>query len=162
MWKSRGTCARPSATSDGGVLRVLLDTNQLVSSLLSTEGLQARLVDGWRRRDFILCLAPKQLEEITDVLARPKIAKKYRISSEERHALLELLRTDAILLPEAPAPGVCRDPVDDAILGCAAAGSVDHLVTGDGDLLELCRYQGVTIVTAREFLTVMASEGNSL
>jgi putative PIN family toxin of toxin-antitoxin system len=138
------------------VLRVLLDTNQLVSSLLSTQGPQARLVDAWRRRDFILCLAPKQLDEVSDVLARPKIAKKYRISSEDRQAFLELLRTDALLLPEASAPGICSDPDDDAILGCAAGGAVDYLVTGDGDLLEVGRYKGVRIVTGREFLTVLS------
>ena len=134
-----------------------MDTNQLVSSLLSTKGLQARLIDGWRRRDFILCLAPTQLEEIDDVLARSKIAKKYRILSEDRQAFVELLRTDALLLPEAPTPGVCPDPDDDAILGCAAAGSVDYLVTGEGDLLGIGRYQSVRIVTGRDFLTVLSS-----
>jgi putative PIN family toxin of toxin-antitoxin system len=139
------------------VLRVLLDTNQLVSSLLSTQGLQAQLVDGWRRRDFVLCLAPKQLQEIGDVLARPKIVKRYRISSEDRQAFMELLRAEALLLPEARAPGVCSDPDDDAILGCAAGGAVDYLVTGDGDLLEVGRYEGVRIVTGREFLTVLSS-----
>lgn len=139
------------------MLRVLLDTNQLVSSLLSTEGLQARLIDGWRNRDFLLCLAPKQLEEVASVLARAKIAKKYRISSEDRDAFLELLRADAILLPEALAPGVCRDPDDDGILGCAAAGSVDYLVTGNRDLLEVGRHEGVRIITGREFLAVLSA-----
>ncbi|HSF15134.1 MAG TPA: putative toxin-antitoxin system toxin component, PIN family [Vicinamibacteria bacterium] len=139
------------------MLRVLLHTNQLVNSLLSTQGPQARLVDAWRRRDFILCLAPKQLDEVSDVLARPKIAKKYRTPSGERQAFLELLRTNALLFPEAPAPGVCPDPDDDAILGCASGGAVDYLVTEDGDLLEVARYDGVRMVTEREFLTVLLS-----
>jgi putative PIN family toxin of toxin-antitoxin system len=139
------------------VLRVLLDTNQLVSSLLSTQGHQSRLIDAWRRRDFILFLAARQLDEIVDVLARPKIAKKYPIAAEDRDAFIALLRTEAILLPDAPAAGACRDPDDDGILGCAAAGGVDYFVTGDGDLLRVGRYRGVTIITATEFLALLSS-----
>jgi predicted nucleic acid-binding protein len=74
---------------------------------------------------------------------------------------VELLRTDVILLPEAPAVGVCRDPTDDSILACAAAGSVEYLVTGDADLLDVGRYQSVVIVNAREFLALLSSRGRA-
>ena len=56
----------------------LVDTNQLVSSLLSAHGHQGQLVDAWRRRAFVLLLAPGQIDEVSGVLARPKVAKKYR------------------------------------------------------------------------------------
>ena len=138
------------------MLRVLLDTNQLVSSLLSTGGLQGRLIDAWRRRAFALLMTPGQLEEVAEVLNRPKIARKYPISAADRRAFLELLRSEAILLPDEPAPGVCRDPDDDYLLGCAAAGNVEYLVTGDSDLLTVGRYQGVSIVDARQFLDLLA------
>ncbi|HEY7820050.1 MAG TPA: PIN domain-containing protein, partial [Vicinamibacteria bacterium] len=72
------------------MLKVLLDTNQLVSSLLSTRGRQAQLLDAWKQRKFILVLAPKQMDEISDVLLRPKIAKKYPISGSDREAFLEV------------------------------------------------------------------------
>src|SRR5712692_9134532 len=62
-----------------GVNNALLDTNQLVSSLLSAHGPQGQLVDAWRRRDFVLFLAPGQIDVVANVLARPKITKKYRI-----------------------------------------------------------------------------------
>ena len=55
-----------------------------------------------------------------------------------------------------PAPGVCRDPDDDYLLGCAVAGAADYLVTGDEDLLAVGRYQGLAIVTAREFLAILS------
>jgi len=45
------------------VLSALLDTNQLVSSLLSAHGLQSQLVDAWRRRAFVLFLAPGQIDD---------------------------------------------------------------------------------------------------
>lgn len=126
-----------------------MDTNQLVSSLLSTPGLQRQFIDAWRRRAFVLLLAPGQVQEVAEVLSRPKIAKKYRIVRADRDALLDLLRAEALLLSEE------RD--DDYLLGCAAAGGVNYLVTGDEDLLAIGRYRDVAIVDARTFLTVLSS-----
>lgn len=137
------------------MLRAVLDTNQLVSSLLSTQGLQAQLIDAWRRRAYVLLLAPGQIDEVGEVLARPKVARKYPVSPGDRGAFLDLLRAEAILLPDAPAPAVCRDPDDDYVLGCAMAGAADYLVTGDADLLSLGKYKGVSIAEAREFLSVV-------
>ena len=139
------------------MVKALLDTNQLVSSLLSPHGPQAQLIDAWRQRAFILGMVPGQVEEVAEVLSRPKIAKKYRIAPADRHALLELLRSEAIRLPIEPAPGVCRDPDDGYLLGCAAAGGVAYLVTGDADLLSVGQYREVAIVDARHFLALLAA-----
>jgi putative PIN family toxin of toxin-antitoxin system len=135
----------------------VLDVNQLVSSLLSTRGLQRQLIDAWRQRAFLLLLAPGQIDEVAEILARPKIRKKYRILPEDREAFQQLLRADALLLPLAAAPKVCRDPDDDYLLGCAAAGNANYLVTGDQDLLVIGSYRGVAIVTAREFLALLST-----
>jgi putative PIN family toxin of toxin-antitoxin system len=139
------------------VVRVLLDTNQLVSSLLSSRGLQSGLIDAWRRRDFVLVLAPAQIEEVEEVLSRPKIARKYAIPAADREAFLELLRTEAVPLASAARPNVCRDPDDDFLLGCAAAGGADYLVTGDEDLLTIRTFRGVAVVSARIFLSMLPS-----
>ncbi|HEV8307881.1 MAG TPA: putative toxin-antitoxin system toxin component, PIN family [Methylomirabilota bacterium] len=136
---------------------MLLDTNQLISSLVSTRGPQRELVDAWRRRAFLLLLTAEQLEEVREVLGRPKIARKYRISPADRQAFLDLLRAEVILLPDEPAPGVCRDPDDDHLLGCAAAGGVEYLVTGDRDLLSVRRFRETSIVDARAFLGLLST-----
>ena len=136
--------------------KVVLDTNQFVSSLLSTHGPQRRLIDAWRQRAFLLLLAPGQIDEVAAVLSRPKIRKKYPIAPRDRDAFLQLLRVDALLLPHIEAPRVCRDPDDDYLLGCAAAGGVDYLVTGDDDLLTVGRYREVSILRAREFLALLS------
>ena len=137
--------------------KVVLHTNQLVSSLLSTQGLQRQLIDAWRRRDFLLLIASGQIEEVADVLARPKIRKKYPIPPSDQKALLQLLRQDGLLLPHAPRAGVCRDPDDDYLLACAAAGAADYVVTGDEDLLAVGSYRGVAILSAREFLATLST-----
>ena len=48
----------------------------------------------------------------------------------------------------------CRDPHDDKYLACAADGDADYIVSGDRDLLDLKRFIGIPIVTARQFLTI--------
>ncbi|KRT73515.1 MAG: hypothetical protein XU13_C0013G0024 [Candidatus Rokubacteria bacterium CSP1-6] len=138
------------------MLKVVLDTNQLVSSLLSTRGLQRQLIDAWRQRAFLLLLVPGQIDELAEILSRPKIKKRYRIDPRDREAFLQLFRLDTVLLPHMTAPGVCRDPDDDYLLGCAAAGRADYLVTGDEDLLSIGRYRDVTILSARDFLAIIA------
>ena len=141
------------------MLRVLLNTNQLVSSLLTKVGLQRQLVDLWRERAFLLLLGPEQAEEVGEVLGRRKIARKYRIPAADRAAFVDLLRTEAVILPSASPAGVCRDDADDdRLLGCAAAAGVEYLVTGDADLLTVGRFKQTVIVDARAFLALLAEE----
>jgi hypothetical protein len=51
-------------------------------------------------------MVPGQVEEVAEVLSRPKIARKYRILAADRQALLQLLRNEAILLPVEQVPGL--------------------------------------------------------
>jgi hypothetical protein len=80
-----------------------------------------------------------------------------RIEPGDREAFIRLLNIEAIVLPHAPAPQVCRDPDDDYLLGCAALGGAHYLVTGDDDLLALRQYGETVIVGARTFLSVLAT-----
>ncbi len=89
-------------------------------------------------------------------LDRPEIAEKYRITPADRDTFLHLLDHDAIPLPHHAAAGVCRDPDDYYLLGCAAHARIEYLVTGDDDLLKLKRFEIVVILTARDFLTIVA------
>lgn len=114
------------------------------------------MIDAWRQRAFLLLLVPGQIDELAEILSRPKIKKRYRIDPRDREAFLQLLRLDTVLLPHMTAPGVCRDPDDDYLLGCAAAGRADYLVTGDEDLLSIGRYRDVAILSARDFLAIIA------
>ena len=53
--------------------------------------------------------------------------------------------------PDINVSGVCRDSDDDNILGCVVAANADYLVTGDTDLLVIGHFDGVKIVTPRDF-----------
>jgi predicted nucleic acid-binding protein len=81
----------------------------------------------------------------------PKIRE--RLSPSLAGRLINQLRDVAVLMRNPPVVTASRDPYDNHLLALAAAGSADFLVTGDKrDLLGLKLYEGVRIVTVRDFL----------
>jgi putative PIN family toxin of toxin-antitoxin system len=136
------------------MLRVVLDTNQFVSSVLVRQGLPAQVLDAWRRREFLLITSPPIIAEIRSTLSYPRIRRKYPLTDDDVKRLATLLEQDALVVPGMiDATGaVPADPTDDMVLTCAVEGQADLIVSGDRHLLDLGEYQDIPIVTARQFL----------
>jgi putative PIN family toxin of toxin-antitoxin system len=135
------------------LLRVVLDTNVFVSSLLSTEGPPARLLNAWREGRYMLVTSPQIIAEIVGALESPRISKKYLIRQKDVENLVDLLKTDAVLVPgqgavKGPVP---RDPRDEMFLACAIDPNADCIVSGDRHLLDLQSYRDIPILTVKEF-----------
>ncbi len=60
--------------------------------------------------------------------------------------------------PDPTVSGIADDEEDDLVLGTAVAAGADYLVTGDAGLLRIGEHRGVSIVTAREFLTLIDTD----
>ena len=140
------------------MLRIVLDTNQFVSSVLVRQGLPAQVLDAWRRREFLLVTSPSIIAEIRSTLSYPRIRRKYPITDTDVERLVTLLKKDALVVPgEIDVTGaVPADPTDDMVLACAIEGRADIIVSGDHHLLDLGEYQGIPIITARKFLRRLA------
>jgi putative PIN family toxin of toxin-antitoxin system len=136
------------------VLRVVLDTSVLVSTLLASDGVPAQILKVWRANFFALFTSPAILSELARISALPRIRKKYLVTDEQVTRLLELLdefatRVDGTAdVTDAP----LRDPKDFPILATAVDAEADVLVSSDQDLLVLGTYRRVAIVTPRQFL----------
>lgn len=134
-------------------MRAVLDTNVIVSGLLSPKG-NARLVMAMAfGRKFDLILSEELLAEYETVLKRPK----FRFRSDEiDEALTELRRVGEVMKPtdtvsESP------DESDNRFLECAEAGAADYLVTGN--TAHFPKKWGKThVVTVRRFLEVLTPE----
>jgi putative PIN family toxin of toxin-antitoxin system len=135
------------------MLRVVLDTNVFVSSLLSTQGLPARVLNAWREGKYLLVTSPPIIAEIVAVLESPRISKKYFIRPEDIEQLVELLKTDAVVVPgrAAVTGAVPRDPQDEIFLACALDADADCIVSGDRHLLDLRTYKKIPILTVKQF-----------
>jgi putative PIN family toxin of toxin-antitoxin system len=138
-----------------GKPRAVVDTNVFVSGLISPKGPPADILRALRSKSFILVSSPPINEEIIEVLNRPHIRDRYGLGGHifDVSFILWELAEVVIDLPEVK---VCSDPDDDKFLATAVGGGADYLVTGDvGDLLRLHRYRDVTIVSPREFVSVL-------
>ena len=127
-------------------MRVVPDTNVLISAEISAQGASGRLLD--RVLDVHeVVLSNPILDELADVLL-----SKFRYDNLRVSRVISHISADAeIVEPTTFETQICRDPDDDAILGTAVAGNANCIVTGDSDLPVLERFQGVDIVSPSEF-----------
>jgi len=142
------------------MLRVVIDTNVLVSALLSKKGTPARVLDAWRERKFLVITSEEAFLEVERVLEELASTEKYVISNEDIASILNLLRKDAILVPgQIDTKGaIPHDPDDKKFLSIALEGEANIIISGDKHLLDLTSYQEVTIQNARQFIDALKAE----
>jgi putative PIN family toxin of toxin-antitoxin system len=132
---------------------LVIDTNIFISALFARTSLPAHLITLWRAGGFDLLTSVEQLDELIRVTRYPRIRK--RLSPALTGRMINELRDVAIVLLHLPAIAVSQDPHDNYLLATASSGSADFLITGDKrDLLSIGVYDGTTIVTVRDFLTL--------
>ncbi|MBP6472185.1 MAG: putative toxin-antitoxin system toxin component, PIN family [Chloroflexi bacterium] len=135
------------------MIRAVLDTNLLVSYLLTNGDTLSRIMAHWEAGRFVSLQSPQMLAELIDVLNRPRLRPYLKADPQ---VLINLIETDAEFVNgELALPGACRDPKDDKFIACAVEGNASYIVTGDKDLLDLGVYQMVKVVRAWDFLTLL-------
>src|SRR5882724_10441274 len=122
------------------VERVVLDTNVLISAVLSPLGKPFACLN-WVLDNATLIASRELLEELETRLARPKF-NKY-VDDSKRRSFVADLGLIALQVELSGLVRVCRDPDDDKMLGIAVLGRADCLVTGDQDLLVLDPFQRI-------------------
>jgi uncharacterized protein len=137
------------------VPRAVLDTNVLVSALISPGGPSAALLLELRAGAFELVLSPALLAELHDVLARPKFGRY--VTAAEVEAYVDLIEHEGAVHPDPTPSGeaLSADPDDEYLIDLARAAGADALVSGDAHLLDL---RGVVpVMTPAQFLVSLAS-----
>jgi hypothetical protein len=131
-------------------MRAVLDTNILVSALLSQLGRPAAIYRAWQEGQFTLLTCTGQLDELRATLRKPAIAE--RIKPHKAGRLVNELKELAETVGPLPRVERSPDPTDDFLLALSEAGNADYLVTGDkSGLLSLARHEGTRIVSASKF-----------
>lgn len=140
-------------------VRVVLDTNILVSGLL-WDGGPRRILLSARNGAIELFISPPLVDELRDVLARPKFAVRLAAAATSVVTLVNgLLALATLVQPTEIPPTVELDPDDDAVLACAIAASAVFIVSGDDHLLSLGTFRGIRIVKATELLFYLDETG---
>jgi putative PIN family toxin of toxin-antitoxin system len=124
-----------------------------VSASIVGVGPSARIFDALRRNRFVLITSQSLIEECQRAIRRPHIAKKYKNVAERGAALVEFVRTSAVVTSGTIMSDLAlRDPKDTFILSCAVEGKADYIVSGDADLTDLETFQGIPILAPAEFV----------
>ncbi|MFI4986409.1 MAG: putative toxin-antitoxin system toxin component, PIN family [Alphaproteobacteria bacterium] len=136
------------------MIRAVVDTNVLVSALISPSGNEALIVLAIHQRLLRPCFSEEILREYAEVLARPKFA----FPLDEIEALLARVRSQGELLHPEPSPSTSPDPGDAKFLACAQAARADFIVTGNKRDFPQGQYGPTRVVNAGELLDLIAFE----
>ena len=128
-------------------MRVVLDTNVLVSAALKRDSMPAAAVRLAEPHEMLKSQATER--QLFDVVSRPYFAP---LIGHETRAWLRKLMSGAELVAISERIIACRDPTDDKFLELAINGHADVIISGDRDLLTLHPFRGIPIVTPREFV----------
>lgn len=141
-------------------MRVILDTNVLVSALLKKSSAPHKIYQLFKEQKFTLITSPAILYEIEEVISRDYIVKRTQMTSSEREEFIKEIIDLSYVVPGLKQVKVIKDyPDDDKFIACASEGNAHYIVSGDKHLLDLKDYQGIKIVTPRQFLEELQKYG---
>jgi len=128
-------------------LRVVLDTNVLVSGLAYPASIPGRIINAWRQGVLDVVLSHYILDEMIRVL--PRLSRIQMTPAEIRDLADSFMFLADVVEPQGVQNSNLRDPDDQPVLLTLITAQTDYLVTGDKDLLALAR--DYPIVTPAEF-----------
>jgi putative PIN family toxin of toxin-antitoxin system len=137
--------------------RAVLDTSVLVSAFLTPRGSVVWLLRERIRSQYQLCLSEYILTEIAEMLLSKTQLRSYAYADKDVRDFIHWLLTHAEIIAGLPdLRAVSKDPKDDPIIATAIAAKADYLVTGDrAHLLPMGHYEGIQIVSPREFIDIL-------
>ena len=134
-------------------MRIVPDTNVLISAALQSKGFSARLQRLWQSGSLQVATSPAILREYRRVLTYPHIAKRHHLNTTQLDQLVHKLEEKALVVPGTTEVGpLLDDPDDHKFLACAVEASAAAIVTGDDHLLRLEQFRGIDIVTPRDYV----------
>jgi uncharacterized protein len=134
------------------MIRAVVDTNVVVSAMITSRGNEALLLRAIHRGWVEPCFSEEILKEYFEVLQRPK----FGFATKEVEALLAMMRRQGRLIGSVAPARMSPDPDDDKFIVCALAARARFLVTGNKKHFPEMR--SFMIVSAGELLDVLASE----
>ncbi|MEE9308274.1 MAG: putative toxin-antitoxin system toxin component, PIN family [Spirochaetia bacterium] len=134
-------------------MRVVVDTNVLVSSFLTPKGHPRAVIDLWKTGQISLCVSEEILEEYLEVLARLGL----RGEPELKNLLRMFKRKENLVFRKVAAHfhRVKEDPADDKFIDCAIGARARYIISGDSHLLKVKQFKTVKIVSPVQFVAQM-------
>jgi len=138
------------------MMKAVLDVGQFISATIRSDGHPAQVMRAWRDGEFELYISIPILEDLRRVLGYRHIRKRHGWTDEEIDTFILALGIAAQLTDgELEINLVKDDPTDNKILACAEEGNVDYIVASDMHLTKVGNFNGMPILTPRQFLEIL-------
>ena len=135
---------------------VVLDTNVIISAVLSPRGNAAEIVRRWEAGDFDIATSPSLVKELKRALSYKRIREHIKLDPKDLKRFLRDFQFIAIAVePLYTVDEIEKDSADNRVLECAMAAKAMVIVTGDEHLLELKEYKGMVILPPSGFLRLL-------
>lgn len=141
-------------------MRVVIDTNVLISGLLSGQGAPATILRLALHGEIELIFSPRTVKEHWQVLHYSKILKrldelKIPIETAEQ-AVRSLIEISSLVPGKEHVDIIAEDPSDNVFLACAVEGNADFIISGDRHLKSLKVFRDIQIVNPASFLILIS------
>jgi len=130
-------------------VRVILDTNVLVSGVFYASGPPGRIVVSFIENKFELVISPKILTEYIGIIT--KLQSHYPEVNIDQF-LNKIFRVPDMYVPGALREPICQDPEDDKFIACAIVSKTKIIVSGDKHLLDVSGYRDIEIIKPKRFV----------
>jgi hypothetical protein len=139
-------------------MRIVLDTNVVVSAAINPKGPPAEIVKAWMTHSFVWVASLPLLNELERTLLSPRIRRyMYWDEGETAEFLRTVRQTVEVISPDHRIDVITADPADNRLPEATVAAGADYIVSGDQHLLGLRSYEGIPIVTPARFVAVLAA-----
>lgn len=136
-----------SSDTAGNPLRVVLDTNVIISALIYG-GKPEQVYNLVLEKKIIALISSILLSELTETLV-----KKFKFENERIKQLENIAKKSFRIMHPKKTINILKDDDDNRVLEAAIEGKCDVIITGDRELLELASYRNIKILTSEQFLT---------
>jgi uncharacterized protein len=135
-------------------VKVVLDTNVVISAVLSHDGIPAKIFEMLLSGNIQNYTTKEIVEEIKDVLERLKITKLVD-NIQRRWIITNFEQSSICIKPSVNLTIIKNDPDDNKFLECAVSAQAKYIISGDTHLTDLKRYHDILIVTPTEFFRII-------
>jgi putative PIN family toxin of toxin-antitoxin system len=143
-------------------MRVVLDSNIIVSRFLSPHGVTAQLLGLVEKEHVTLIVSEPILTEYQEALMQEPVKRRHGMSDAEiTEAVEELAQLSVVVVPKVTITVVVDDPDDNKFLECALAGNAAYIISRDPHLLSVETYKDIRILPAHIFLELIAAENEA-
>lgn len=127
-------------------MKIIIDTNVVISGAFFG-GYPRKVIEAVASREVSACATAEIIDEYLEIVDEMIERKQGHL----RRDILDPFLTQTELIEARSSVSVSRDPDDDKFIACAIDAKAVYIVSGDKDLLDIERYEGIEIITAADF-----------